>query len=153
MGMLRIKNTYVSEVQPSVSDGLWLKVVGGKVALYLIEAGTTKPLELMDDNGTASSQDDVLAETTKKVKNDLIGKNTDKKTASTIYGAKAYAKDQADTVVGTALDEKTADTVNGAKAYALDKANGLLGTAEDTATDMTLYGLKAYIDSKVPAQE
>jgi hypothetical protein len=105
---------------------LWLRVIGGKVALYLIEAGTSKPLQLVDDNDTASSQDDILAETTKKVKSDLVGKSTDAKTANTINGAKTYAKNQADT---------------------------LLGTAEDAATEMTLYGLKAYIDSKVPAGE
>ena len=125
MGMLRIKNTFVSELQPAVSDGLWLKVIGGKVALYLIEAGTPKPLQLVDDNNTAASQDDIIAETTKKVKSDLVGNSTDAKTANTINGAKTYAKDQ---------------------------ANSLLGTAEDTATEMTLYGLKAYIDSKVPGQ-
>ena len=125
MGMLRIKNTFVSELQPAVSDGLWLKVIGGKVALYLIEAGTPKPLQLVDDNNTAASQDNIIAETTKKVKSDLVGNSTDAKTANTINGAKTYAKDQ---------------------------ANSLLGTAEDTATEMTLYGLKAYIDSKVPGQ-
>jgi hypothetical protein len=125
MGMLRIKNTFVSELQPAVSDGLWLKVIGGKVALYLIEAGTPKPLQLVDDNNTAASQDDIIAETTKKVKTDLVGNST---------------------------DAKTADTINGAKTYAKDQANSLLGTAEDTATEMTLYGLKAYIDSKVPGQ-
>ena len=125
MGMLRIKNTFVSELQPAVSDGLWLKVIGGKVALYLIEAGTPKPLQLVDNNNTAASQDDTIAETTKKVKSDLVGKST---------------------------DAKTADTINGAKTYAKDQANSLLGTAEDTATEMTLYGLKAYIDSKVPGQ-
>lgn len=125
MGMLRIKNTFVSELQPAVSDGLWLKVIGGKVALYLIEAGTPKPLQLVDDNNTAASQDDTIAETTKKVKSDLVGEST---------------------------DAKTADTINGAKTYAKDQANSLLGTAEDTATEMTLYGLKAYIDSKVPGQ-
>ena len=27
MGMLRIKNTFISDVQPPVRDGLWLKVV------------------------------------------------------------------------------------------------------------------------------
>lgn len=126
MSMLKIKNTFVSDVQPSISDGLWLKVVGGKVALYLIEAGTPKPLQLVDDNSTATPQDDTIAETTKKVKTDLIG---------------------------SALDAKTADTINGAKTYAKDQADTLLGTAEDTATEMTLYGLKAYIDSKVPAGE
>ena len=124
--MLRIKNTFVSDIQPSVSDGLWLKVVGGKVALYLIEAGTPKPLQLVDDNSTATPQDDTIAETIKKVKSDLVGKSTDAKTADTINGAKTYAKDQAD---------------------------NLLGTEQDTAADLTLYGLKAYIDSKVPAGE
>ena len=124
--MLKIKNTFVSEMQPAISNGLWLKVVGGKVALYLIEAGTPKPLQLVDDNSTATPLDDTIAETTKKVKSDLVGKSTDAKTANTINGAKTYAKDQADT---------------------------LLGTAEDASTEMTLYGLKAYIDSKVPAGE
>lgn len=126
MGMLKIKNTFVSEMQPAISNGLWLKVVGGKVALYLIEAGTPKPLQLVDDNSTATPQDDTIAETTKKVKSDLVGKSTDAKTADTINGAKTYAKDQAD---------------------------NLLGTEQDTAADLTLYGLKAYIDSKVPAGE
>ena len=126
MSMLRIKNTFVSDVQPPISDGLWLKVVGGKVALYLIEAGTPKPLQLVDDNSTTTHQDDTIAETTKKVKSDLVGNST---------------------------DAKTADTINGAKTYAKDKADTLLGTEQDTATEMTLYGLKAYIDSKVPAGE
>ena len=126
MGMLKIKNTFVSEVQPNVSDGLWLKVVNGKVALYLIEAGTPKPLQVVDDNSTATPQDDTLADTTKKIKSDLIGKDTDKKTDDTINGAKVYAKDQADT---------------------------LLGTAEDEDTDMTLYGLKAYIDAQIAGIE
>ena len=124
--MIRIKNTFVSDVQPDVANGLWLKVVSGGVSLYLIDGGTPKPLQLVDDKGSATPQDDTVAETTKKVKSDLVGKSTDEKTADTINGAKTYAKDQADT---------------------------LLGTAEDTAADMTLYGLKAYIDSKVPSQE
>ena len=126
MGMFRIKNAFVSEVQPPISDGLWLKVINGQVAFYLIEAGTAKPLQPVDDNSTATPQDDTIAETTKKMKKTLIGKSD---------------------------DAKTADTINGAKTYAKDQANTLLGTAEDTAADMTLYGLKAYIDSKVPSQE
>lgn len=124
--MLRIKNTFVSDVQPPISDGLWLKVVSGKVSIYLIEAGTPKPLHLVDDNSTTTPQDDTIEETTKKVKSDLVGEST---------------------------DAKTADTINGAKTYAKEQANTLLGTAEDTAEDLTLYGLKAYIDSKIPAQE
>ena len=126
MGMLRIKNAFVSDVQPPITDGLWLKVVNSKVAFYLIEGGNPKPLQPVDDNNTTTPQDDALAETTKKVKTDLIG---------------------------SALDTKTANTINGAKTYAKDQADTLLGTAEDASTEMTLYGLKAYIDSKVPAQE
>ena len=126
MGMMRIKNAFISDVQPPITDGLWLKVVNGKVAFYLIEGGNPKPLQPVDDNNTTTPQDDTLAETTKKVKTDLIG---------------------------SALDAKTANTINGAKTYAKDQADTLKGTAEDTAADLTLYGLKAYIDSKVPAQE
>lgn len=116
MGMLRIKNTFISDVQPPIKDGLWLKVVDGGVALYLMENGTPKPLKVIDDGGTSSTADNVVQ--------DLVGKNTDKKTDNTINGAKAYAKDQADT---------------------------LMGTAEDEATDMTLYGLKAYVDAQIAA--
>ena len=64
MSMLRIKNTFVSDVQPSISDGLWLKVIGNKVALYLIEAGIPKPIQVVDDNSTAAPYDDTIAETT-----------------------------------------------------------------------------------------
>lgn len=115
--MIRIKNAYVSPEQPAVGCGLWLKPVSGGFAAYLIEGATITPLKLVDDNSTATPVDDAVQ--------DLVGSVQDKKTDNTINGAKAYAKDQADT---------------------------LMGTEDDTAADMTLYGLKAYIDSKVPAQ-
>lgn len=122
MGMFRIKNAFVSDVQPPVSDGLWFKMINGKVALYLIEGGNPKPLQLVDDKNTTKPQDDTLAEAAAKVKTDLVG---------------------------TALDAGTADTINGAKAYAAGKASDIIGDAEDTAEDMTLYGLKAYIDAQI----
>ena len=117
MGMIRIKNTYVSDVKPEVQNGLWLKVVEGGIALYLIENGCEKPLKVVEDGGTSTSVDDTVAEAASKVKSDLVGKSTDTKTKDTIKGAKKYAEDQAAT---------------------------LLGTDQDASTDMTLYGLKAW---------
>lgn len=122
MGMIRIKNAFISDVQPEISEGLWLKVVDGGVVLYFIEAGTPKPLKVVEDNETATVTDDTVAEAASKVKKDLVGKTTDTKTANTINGAKKYAEDQAASVVGT---------------------------AQDASTEMTLYGLKAYIDAQV----
>ena len=122
MGMIRIKNTFVSDVKPPIQEGLWLKVVDGGVALYLIEGGCEKPLKVVEDAGTATNVDDTVAEAASKVKTDLVGKSTDAKTANTINGAKKYAEDQAST---------------------------LLGTAQDAETEMTLYGLKAYVDSQI----
>lgn len=124
MGMIKIKNTFVSDVKPQIQDGLWLKVVDGGVALYLIENGCEKPLKVVEDAGTATNIDDTVAEAASKVKSDLVGKTTDTKTSDTIKGAKKYAEDQ---------------------------ASALLGTAEDESTDMTLYGLKAYVDSQIEA--
>lgn len=117
--------TFISKDQPAVPFGIWLKPVEGGYAAYVIESGSVQPLQIVDDNSTATTSDDI-AESAKSIKSKLIGKSNDSKSASTINGAKNYAKDQTD---------------------------ALLGTAEDTAADMTLYGLKAYIDSKVPAGE
>lgn len=109
MGMIRIKNAFISDVQPAISNGLWLKLVNGGAALYLIDGGTPKPLKLVDDNGTASTQDDTAQ--------DLVGSVEDKKTANTINGAKAYADDVKDTVTGTAEDTAEDLTLYGLKAY------------------------------------
>ena len=58
MAMMRIKNVFISDVQPAVKDGLWLKAVDGGVSVYLIEAGSVKPLKLVDDMGTPTPDDD-----------------------------------------------------------------------------------------------
>jgi len=109
MGMIRIKNTFISDLQPAINDGLWLKVVDGGVTLYLIEGGTPKPLKLVDDNSTAKTSDDTVQ--------DLVGSVEDEKTANTINGAKAYADDVKDTVTGTAEDTADDLTLYGLKAY------------------------------------
>lgn len=110
---MKFYNVVCSTEAPNVRDCLWLKPVEGGFTLYWLE-GYWKPLKMVDDGNTSSVIDDTVQ--------DLIGSVQDEKTANTINGAKAYAKDQADT---------------------------LMGTAEDEATDMTLYGLKAYIDAQV----
>jgi hypothetical protein len=78
-------------------------------------------------------------------KAEVIGKSGDAKTADTIYGAKAFATDAANTaeqnainaVVGTADSDADSDTIKGVKkAYA----------AADTAV---LNSAKAYADEKV----
>lgn len=147
--MAIIKRTYVSNEQPQVVEGLWLKKVEGGYALYLIEGGSARPLKIVEDKGTANPSDDTVQ--------NLIGSSQDTKTSDTINGAKAYADDAVATVsddlIGTAQDESTADTINGAKAYANYIAEAsyaeLVGDPTDAASNMTLYGLKAYIDSKV----
>lgn len=115
-----ILKTFLSDVQPAVHCGLWLKPVDGGFALYLIGNGNVQPLNLVDTNNTPSDADDT-AETADGIKADLVGSVQDGKTANTINGAKAYAEDVKDTVTGTDAD---------------------------TSADLTLYGLKAYIDEK-----
>ena len=124
MGMIRIKNTFVSNVKPQIQEGLWLKLVEGGVALYLIINGNEMPLKVVEDAGTTSNIDDTVADAASKVKTDLVGKST---------------------------DTKNSDTIKGAKKYADDQASALLGTAQDESTDMTLYGLKAYVDAQIEA--
>lgn len=124
MGMIRIKNTFISDVRPPIQDGLWLKRVDGGIVLYLIEAGIEKPLKVVEDKGTVTSIDDTVEEAASKVKADLVGKTTDAKTANTINGAKKYAADQVSSIVGSSGDE---------------------------ATQMTLHGLKAYVDAQIEA--
>lgn len=54
-------NTVLSNVEPNSNDTLWLKPVTGGVAAYLREMGAYKPLKLMDDKGTPSTDDDTPA--------------------------------------------------------------------------------------------
>lgn len=110
--MTTIKRTYVSTTQPQVQSGLWLKPVEGGYAMYFIEGNVVQPVNLVG-NAEEKNNDDIAKE--------LIGSVQDKKSANTINGAKAYAKNVKETITGT---------------------------KKDTASDLTLYGLKAYIDDK-----
>lgn len=103
----------LSNEAPAQRNALWIKPVAGGFALYLMEGGKWLPQKQMDDNGTTKIIDDTVQ--------DLVGQDKDSKSKNTIYGAKNFAKDQAD---------------------------ALKGTSSDTSADLTLYGLKAYIDEK-----
>ena len=108
---------YISRNAPLVHNGAaWLKPVEGGFALYILDNGW-KPLVLVNDNNTPSEGDDTVQ--------DLIGSIEDTKTANTINGAKAYAKDAADAVVGTASDTSADMTLNGLKAYVDEQIAGL----------------------------
>lgn len=61
---MEIKKTFISENQPAVLNGLWLKPVGDAFMVYVIERGYAKVLKLADDQGTSTPSDD-------KVKRDL----------------------------------------------------------------------------------
>ena len=50
-------------------------------------------------------------------------------------------------------DSKSANTINGAKAYAKEVKRDIVGKASDAPSDLTLHGLKNYIDSKLPKQD
>ena len=108
---------YISKDAPNVRGGAaWLKPVDGGFALYVLENGW-KPLRLVDDKGTLDEKDDITQ--------DLIGSVQDKRTANTINGAKAYAKDAAEAVVGKASDKSSAKTIYGLKAYIDEQIAGL----------------------------
>lgn len=90
---MRVYKVIVSKEAPNVNGALWAKPVEGGFALYLLEGKTWKPQVIMDDNDTAALVDDVVADSTKKLKSTLIGKSNDTKSANTINGAKKYADD------------------------------------------------------------
>lgn len=111
--MITVK-TFISAEQPAVPEGLWLKPAGDGFEAFVIEGGCAKPLKIAN-NATEKTED------AKSIKSAIVGSAQDAKSKNTIYGAKAYAKEQAASV---------------------------LGEAGDTASDMTLYGLKKYIDTE-----
>lgn len=65
MRTIKIKNTFISDVQPPIQDGLWLKEEEGGIALYLIERGNPKPLKVVNDQGTTTPIDDVVRDVLK----------------------------------------------------------------------------------------
>ena len=105
--MISVK-TFISTVKPAVVDCLWLKPEGNGFELILIEAGQEKKLKIAN-----------------KENNDVEKK-----------------------LIGSVLDERTANTINGAKAYAKDMKNDITGNIGDTSADLTLYGLRTLIEER-----
>lgn len=95
---MKILKCGLSATAPNNVD-LWAKPVDGGFTLY-IKNGTWKPLKLVEDQNTEDTSDDIIQ--------DLIGSVKDKKSANTINGAKAYAKDAANTIKKY-VDEKLAE--------------------------------------------
>lgn len=121
MSMFKIKNTFVSDVQPQVQDGLWLKVVDGGVSLYLIEAGTAKALKVVDDNNTASPDDDkakaflkvtnITALTTKQCEALSVGDQVIKKTGNQRHLYTVTYKEEKQGMCLTYMDAENVETV------------------------------------------
>lgn len=103
-----------SNTEPNVRNCVWAKPVEGGFTLYMLQAGTMTPLKVVDDNGTEDAEDDVVQN-----------------------------------LVGSVQDKKSANTINGAKAYARELKKDIVGKISDTSTDLTLNGLKTYIDKKI----
>jgi hypothetical protein len=94
----------LSKEAPSLRDALWVKPVDEGINIYALVGNKWQPLV----TGTpvdADSYEQAGAAAT--VKTELIGSVRDKKSANTINGAKAYAKDTAE-AVKTYVDEKLA---------------------------------------------
>lgn len=115
--MISVK-TFISGTKPAVPFGLWLKPVDGGFAAYLINSGAVTALKVVDDKNTEDAKDDEVID-----------------------------------LVGSVQDTKSANTINGAKAYAKEVKKDIVGKASDTPSDLTLHGLKKYIDSKLPKQD
>lgn len=103
----------LSDTAPAQRDALWIKPVAGGFTMYMMDGGVWRAFKSTEEKEAPKAPEiDVKA---------IVGKTQDSKSKNTIYGAKNYAKDQAE---------------------------NLRGSASDTSADLTLYGLKAYIDEK-----
>ena len=94
-----------SNTAPNVRDALWLKPTDGGFTLYALNGGW-KPVKMEEGDDEPKAEYEV-AGAAEAVKTAVIGSVKDKKTANTINGAKAYAKDAAD-AVKSYVDEKLA---------------------------------------------
>lgn len=108
-----IVKTFISKEKPAMANGLWLKPVDGGFVAYLLSGSSVKPLKLVDEDNAQPAKED------KPI--DLIGSVRDKKSANTINGAKAYAKDIRNEIVGSASDDSSELTLNGLKALIEEK--------------------------------
>lgn len=103
-----IVKTFISKDKPAVANGLWLKPVDGGFVAYLLSGSSVKPLKIIDEDNTQEEEENKPA--------DLIGSVRDKKSANTINGAKAYAKDIKNAIIGKPEDDSSELTLNGLKA-------------------------------------
>ncbi len=103
-----IVKTFISKDKPSMTSGLWLKPVDGGFVAYLLSGSSVKPLKIIDEDNTQEEEEN------KPV--DLIGSVRDKKSANTINGAKAYAKDIKNAIIGKPEDDPSELTLNGLNA-------------------------------------
>lgn len=90
---MRTCKVIISKEAPGQRDTLWLKPEGNSFVAYLLNGTRLVSLELVDNNDTATLVDDAVAESTKKLKASLVGRNNDTKNSNTINGAKKYADD------------------------------------------------------------
>lgn len=81
-------------------------------------------------------------------KSEVVGTAGDADSASTVYGAKAYADTKKSEVIGQSTDASTADTINGAKKHADEAAAEVVGQSGDADSASTVFGAKAYADTK-----
>ena len=103
-----IVKTFISKDKPAVANGLWLKPVDGGFVAYLLSGSSVKPLKIIAEDNTQEEEEN------KPV--DLVGSVRDKKSANTINGAKAYAKDIKNAIIGKPEDDSSELTLNGLKA-------------------------------------
>jgi hypothetical protein len=66
---------------------------------------------------------------------------------------KSGFKDEAKSIIGSVQDEKTANTINGAKAYAKNVKKEITGNPGDASSELTLYGLKSLIEEKTSKKD
>ena len=59
---MKIYKVAFSSSAPSVKDALWARPVEGGFALYMLQGGTWKPLQVADTKDTASIVDDVAVQ-------------------------------------------------------------------------------------------
>lgn len=120
--MAIIKRIYVSNEQPQVVDGLWLKKVEGGYALYLIEGGSVAPLKLVDDAGTLANPNDdkarvyievtnIQALTTKQCNALNVGDQVVKKTGKQKHLYTVTYKEEKQGLCLSYMDAENAETV------------------------------------------
>lgn len=127
----------VSIEVPNVRDALWLKPVDGGFALYALFNGKWQPLKLVDDNNTASEDDDTVLITE-------VGAMIDVYDFS-FYGDSAGTQDWADGVVAATGNTIKSGNVTYKEVMLLANVGQSAGVAAFE------IGSKYYVPSDTPA--